>query len=408
MRRLVWLIITTFPVAIVAALSWFGAFTFVNAYMVRGLRCTNDEWTRATLWLSVGMLLWYPTCTEITSRIGRRRTVTLGLGAAALGFAAMAFTRVPALIGPVLAVMGFAVAAHLVAWTPYVAQAGRDKPAQAMTLNAILLNLVAFVAVIAGGQIVATERYRTAFLILAVVCGLCTGAFHVFAKRLEALLRAEPGAEAGGEDRALSMRKLSMKDLADLAKGPLPVILLLGIFAAPFCFHTSNQLFPNLARDVHGFSEGRIATLVGLGRIPSMITLLAIVRIVDRVNIVRTYSVGLFLDGIVLIAVAQAAGPRSVAALYLSFYLCHGLVWAAAFPSINKSVSPRLRDSAFAITCMVEMGAVSAAGAVHHLLLLKVCALPFVFTLCALVTAAAGLALLIYSFTAHSRRRSGA
>ena len=406
MRRLAWLIAATFPVAIVAALAWFGAFTFVNGYLVRGLGRSNADWTAATLWLSGGMLFWYPLFTEISSRLGRRRTVTAGLSAAAASYVALAFVQDPFLIKVALAIMGAAIVAFLVAWTPFVAEAGRDRPGQAIAIAMLVLNVTGSGSLIAGGYIAGSQRYRLMFLVFGTLCAACVIAFHFLAKHIETIVASD--ADHAGREEPVSMRKLTRPDLAALLGGPFFVVVLLGVFAAPFSFHTSNQLFPNLARDVHGLNETHIAMIVGIGRIPALVTLLAISRVVDRINVVRCYAVGLLCDAAMLAVIACAPSAGPVTAAYLTFYLVHGIVWGAALPAVNACATPRLRDSAFAITGMTEVVAIFLAGLVHNRLIVAGRSLPYVFVFCGAITGLAAAGLFAYSFTRHWRNARAA
>jgi MFS family permease len=132
MRRLSLLIAACIPVSLAGTLSWFGAYTFVNAYVIKGLGRSNQDWTVATLWYSAGMIGWYLVCTEISSHIGRRRTVTLGLAATAAGYVGLALLPTIHAVGPILAVMGLTTGANAVAWTPLVAEVGGDRPGRSL------------------------------------------------------------------------------------------------------------------------------------------------------------------------------------------------------------------------------------------------------------------------------------
>jgi len=202
--------------------------------------------------------------------------------------------------------------------------------------------------------------------------------------------------------------KLQWHDVRELVYSAFPVVLLLGICAAPFAFHTSNQLFPNLARDIHHLREDSIARLVAMGRLPAMLTLVLMSPIIDRLNLVRFYGVFLFTDGLLIAAIALSHSTLVAGGAYLVFYLSHGLVWAFALPAINVCVRPRLRDSAFALTAMFEIVGVFLAGVLHNRLIEAGFSLPYVFVVCGVVVGASGLLLLGYSFSGHARRNGPA
>ena len=90
--RLSTLVVATLPVAFAGTVTWFGLYTFVNGYLVKGLGYSNEQWTEATLWFTGGMIVWQLLCTGIAARIGRRWTVTLSLLAGALFYLGLAIT----------------------------------------------------------------------------------------------------------------------------------------------------------------------------------------------------------------------------------------------------------------------------------------------------------------------------
>ena len=402
MNRLTWLIVVTLPLAVVTALSWFGVYTFVNAYLIRGLGWTNEDWTVATLFLTCGMFLWYPLCTEISSRLGRRHTVTLSLIGPTVSYTVLVLFPHPWAIHASMALMGSTLAAYLVAWVPFSAEVVRNRPKQAMAMVAWTLNLVSAITLVIGGRIIVTENYRAMFLGIGAVNVVCLAAFHLLARHVERMIQADsttvdtPLSPSNG----LSLRQLSLKDLSEMARSAMPMVILFGICAAPFSFQSTNALFPNLVRDIHRMDENTIATLVGLGRIPTLITLLGLSYFLDRWNTTRWYGIGLLLDGAAIVAIAFAPGPWSAGGGYLVFYFFHGVVWAAALPAISDCVRPQLRDSAFAITLIAELAAIVFVNLAHNRLLAAGVALPNVFTLCGLVTAAASVVLI-----AHSSRK---
>lgn len=93
-------------VAIIGSMAWFGVYTFVNAYLVTTLGRSDVEWTRSTIWLLSGMFVGQLLSTEVASRIGRRRTVTLALLLASGCFIMLAVLRSILLINMVLGLMG--------------------------------------------------------------------------------------------------------------------------------------------------------------------------------------------------------------------------------------------------------------------------------------------------------------
>lgn len=402
MRRLV---AATIPVAIVAALSWFGVFTFVNAYLVRGLGWTNEQWTQAVLCLTIGMAFWYPVCTELASHIGRRYTVIVCMGSPTLAYGIMLLSQEPWVIYAMMTLMGAATASYLMAWTPLLADAGGDRPGRAMALAAFMLNGISSLCLIVGGRIMATEDYGFALACIAGASLAALVAFIPLSAGLESRPDGQGHAPAKDLNTGFSFRHLTRADIALMLRGPLPLVILFGICSAPFAFQSSNALFPNLSRDVHGMSEDTIATLVGIGRLPTLLSLFVISHLIDHWHPFRCYGAGLLLDGIVILCIAAAAGPGVLAAGYLFFYLAHGIVWGAALPSVSAAVKPKLRDSAFALALVMEIAAIITAGFLHNRLLAWGSTLPQVFAVCGVITLVCGMALLVYSWTSHGQRR---
>ncbi len=406
MKRWFWLLAATTPVAFIASVTWYGAFTFANAYMIRGLGASNAQWTRATLAMSGGMLVWYLLTVEMSALMGRRRTAALGATIASLAYISLPLAREVWLVSVLLALMGFGTAGYLVAWLPYVTHVGGERPGRALTIASITFNLVSGITIFALGPALQAARFRFVFVSTGGICLACLAVFHFAARHLETLAGAatpeeEEPAPAEGP---LSLLKLQWHDVRALVYSAFPIVLLLGICAAPFAFHTSNQLFPNFARDIHHLQEDSIARLVAMGRLPAMLTLVLMSPIIDRLNLVRFYGAFLFTDGLLIAAIALSQSTLVAGGAYLVFYLSHGLVWAFALPAINVCVRPRLRDSAFALTAMFEIIGVFLAGLLHNRLIEAGFSLPYVFIVCGVVVGASGLLLLGYSFTGHARR----
>jgi MFS family permease len=385
--RLYGIVAASIPVAFVGTMSWFGTYTFVNAYVIRGLGGSNQDWTLATLWYPAGMVFWYLVCTEISSRIGRRWTTTLGLAATTFGYAALALGPPVHAIPPILAVMGLTTVGNAVAWTPMIAEAGKARPGQALALSAFVGTAVSVLALLGGGGLIAGGHFARTFAVISGLCAVSLVAFHVISGPLEGEARSQ----------VTSLWRISRADLGLLARGPFLVLLLLGVCMDPFSFHTMNQLAPNLARDLHGFAEGPIGLLVALGRIPALLSLYGVSRVIDRLNVMRCYAIGLLLDGVATVAVGAAQGRWALAGAYLVFYLVHGLVWGTNVAAINKCLPPRLRDSGFAISWLLEILAVFLVGVVHNRLLSSGASLVAVFGICGAILAATSLVVLAYA-----------
>ncbi len=386
------LILASLPGSLVLAIAWYGTYTFVNGYIVKGLGYSNETWTAASLWFSAGMIFWPIVCTEISAKIGRRWTVTLSLLIASFFFLAISFTQNMIVIRFLLALMGFTVAANNVAWLPMVAQVSRKFPGRAFGINQITSALVGIGSMIAAGYVIDRLSYRTGFILFGLTCGICTLIFHVISRPLE---RRQ-------QTKVLPFRKFSRRDLADLGTWPFLILLIAGSGLGVFNYHTINQLFPNLARDFYHLSEKGVGLIVALGRIPTLVILFILVRTIDRLNILRLYGVLMLLAGAMVFLIGRAGGMELGVGLYFAFYLFHGGIWGTEAPAYNASVEPRLRDSAFALMNVVATVALFGAGLVHNRMLALDCSLPVVFSLCGLIGVFGGSVIAVYSFIRSS------
>ncbi|MHB9025913.1 MAG: MFS transporter [Armatimonadota bacterium] len=391
-QQLLRLGLTTIPVSLVGAMCWFGVFTFVNAYLVKGLGHSNAEWTAATLWLIGGILAWQFICTEISAKLGRRGAVTLGMGVSALAFLGFALTANLLAIHLLLALIGMMTAMTSVAWLPMVATIGGERPGLALAVAQWVAALVGAVALIAGGQIIAGGNYRLTFITFAIACAVGAAIFWLLSK---------PFAQQAG-DAVISLRRISGADLRKLATGPFLLVVLLGFFMEPFNYHTANQLFPNLARDVHGLGDASISTIVALGRLPALFTLALLARHIDQLKAPRVYGLAMLLVALWVVTMGQAGSTILLVVAYFGYYLCHGLVWGSNAAAGNAAVEPRLRDSAFALMSIITYVAIFVTGFVHNRLISAGFTLPHVFLVSGLLAAAAGGALFLYSFSRHS------
>lgn len=388
-------ILAALPVTLVTTMAWFGVFQFVNAYVTRGLGYSDEQWTATSLWLTGGMIFWQLICTEISSRIGRRRTVCAAHVTVAIAYVALAFTGDLRVIRAALGMMGFATAATAVAWVPLVAEAGGDRPGRAIAASTLVGSLVGAVTIVAGGYMIAGEDYRAMFLLMAAACAVCAVVFSVLARPLE----------GGAPSKVVSLRQVSRRDLAALVRGPFLMVMALGFCMEPFNFHTTNQLFRNLAAAApFGLGEGQIGAIVGLGRIPALLTLFVMARFIDRISAVRCYGAGTMGVALAVIAMGMSGTTRALGTGFFAFYLFHGIVWASNNAAVNSCVPARMRDSAFAIANVIMTGCIFSVGVVHNRLLAAGMGLDRVFVTCGVIACVGGAALAAYSLLARSQR----
>jgi MFS family permease len=381
------LVMTSLPISVVATLAGFGVFTFVNNYIVNTLGYSNAQWTAASLWLVGSMALWPFLITEITPRLGRRRTVALALACAALFFAAMAFTTSFPVICGLLIIIGLVLPVNVVAWFPMVAEVGGALPGRAIAIHQFIGALVSVVTLWAGKTLLQGMSYQHAFLLFAGVCMLCAIIFARQARPFDAI----------APRRVVGLRQIRREDVRRLLFGPFLVIVLLGLSMEPFNFHTLNQLFPNLARDAHQLSNGAIADVVALGRLPALLSLPIMAWIIDRMRPVQVYGICVLCDAACIIALGLAVGVTPLIFAYLGFYLFHGFVWGSNSASVTAVVPAHLRDAAFALLSVSQLVAVFLVGVFHNRLLTAGMSLPQLFVTCGVIGACAGVGLLLYS-----------
>ncbi len=390
-----WLIAAMVPVNVVGVLSWFGVYTFVNAYVVRGLGHSDVTWTGLTLAYAAGLIFWLIMCSQLSARFGRIVTIRLGLFVGAICFAAMAMVQHVALLAVLLFMTALATAMLDGAWFPMVAEAGGAKPGRAIATNMIIMNVVTAVLLVALGPLVDAARYELTFLLMAGLCAAAAIAFIPISRHLHAT-QADP---------VLAVLHLSRADIGTLARGPFLVLIVVAILVEPFNFHTVNQLLPNLARNVHDLREQSISQIVGLGRLPALLSLTLVAMVIDRSNVRRVYGALLVTVALVIVAMGRAESHATLTACYLTYFFFHGAVWATTGTAINSTVTARHRDAAFAITGIVMMVGQFLAGLLHNRLLAAGFDLPQVFTISPAVTAIGGLCIFIYTFTRHGRMK---
>ena len=388
MKRLLSLLLATLPVSFAGIATWFGLYTFVNGYLVRGLGYTNEQWTETTLWFIGSMIAWQLLCTEIAARIGRRHTVTISLAAAALFYFGMALTDNGWVIRALMALAGFTQAVSMVTWQPLIANYGRERPGRALAISQLVNAGVGAVLLIGGGQIIASASYHNAFLLLGACCALFTLWFHLVSRNF-----------AAGQTEVVSLLRVVRTDWRKLAGGAFLMLTFVGLCLEPFNYLTVNQLLPNLARDAHGLLDKDISALVALGRLPALVSLFVLATVIDRVNALRTYGLGIGLVGMCVIGLGLAPSLTPLIAIFMMYFLIMGTVWGSNAAAVNASVTADLRDSAFALTSILLSIALFGVGFVHNRLLGAGLTVAQVFVISGAVPLVAGAALVIYSFS---------
>ena len=392
------LILAAVPVAITWTLAWFGVFCFVNGYVRHVLGEGTAAWTGLTLWLIGGVVLWQASAAEISARIGRRRTLVGAMALSAFVYAAIPFTRTVAQLGPLLALLGVMHGVFFGVWFPFVASAGRAAPGRAIAGTQLVFNTFSLLGILVGAPVMATGDYRLLFLAGGGTMLVSAVAFALLAAGLDE-----------GTGKVTSIWRLRWADAKTLLHGPFLWIAIVGLMLEPFGFHTVNQLFPNLARTIHGFDEGQITVAISVTRLPALVVLLVLTRVIHRLNACRCYGVGLFLGGanVLLLGLVPAGGTAWLLGLLSLYYAGQGTVWGSNSTAVNAMVPPDLRDAAFALMGLVLMAALLMTGVVHHQLVRAGFSLPQVFVVCGVFGVVSGLVLIWRAGHPDMRRRQG-
>lgn len=231
------ILFSAFPVAIVWTMSWFGVFTFVNTYVIKGLSYSNKDWTGVTLWFVGGMVFWQILCTEISARLGRRLTIFLAMLITSSAFIIIGYLKNLNILGILLFFMGFMPAVFMAVWLPMVAETGENRSGYTLGITQLIGNGIGALTLIIGGWLVSRGNFQKTFIICGAVCCFCSLMFYL----IKFFLKEKK------HEHIVSLLKIKKTDVIDLVKGPFVWIILAGVCIEPFNFHTANQLFPNLA-----------------------------------------------------------------------------------------------------------------------------------------------------------------
>jgi len=105
-----------------------------------------------------------------------------------------------------------------------------------------------------------------------------------------------------------------------------------------------------------------------------------------------------------VVMLGGVGGTGALVAGYVVLYVAYGLVWGSNVASVNASIQPRLRDTAFAIMNLLMMASVFIVGSVHNRMVAAGLSFRTVFMVCGSIGAIGGVMLLAYSFSRHFAR----
>lgn len=383
MTRIQRCLLAALPVSIVETLSWFGTFTFINAYVVGKLAYSDVDWTGLTLWFTGGIIIWQLVMTRVSAGIGRRPVVMSGMLLSSLCFAAIGYTENAIALRGLMFCLGLMHVSFIGVWLPMVAEEGGARPGRALALNQLAFTGISVPALVLGGRLITWLDHDLTFLLCAVLSFLCLAAFYLITRPFG----------AGKSVDAVDLLSMKRTDLAALTAGPFIWILLAGVCMEPFGFHTANHLFPNLARKEFGFSEQAIIAVVASVRLSGLISLYGLASRIDHGTPPRYYGLGLAAAGSAVVLMGLSGSGLFLVIGYVLFYLGQGMVWGANSASVNAGVDPRLRDSAFALMNIFMMVAVFGTGIVHNRLLTAGLSLRMLFVLCGVLAVCGGITL---------------
>ncbi|MFW5798899.1 MAG: MFS transporter [Planctomycetota bacterium] len=388
--------------AVCAAVAWFGVFTFVNQWITVGLGHPTRTWTTVSLYFVAGTVFWQVLSTEISLRLGRRTVLLVAMGVTSTTFLAMPWLTHLPLLKCVLFGLGMMQAFFISAWFPMVVGLGGGKPGRAIAAFQLLNNLATVAMLVVGGQLLQRLGFRVGFLTLGSACLVSTLGFALGTRGL--------GRGAAGGGATVSLFRLRGADVRRLLVGPFILVLLLGVAIEPLHFHTVNQLFPNLADQLHHLDKAQVGTIVGLGRLPALLSLLIMARVVDHVRPGLAYGAGIMVAACGVLVMGFAAGTTVLVLGYLLYYTGHGTVWGSNGAAVNACVGGRLRDVAFSLMSLTLTASAALVGVLHNALVGAGVALDTVFTICAAGGLAGGLLLIVrtlFSGRAQSILRNG-
>jgi MFS family permease len=247
-----------------------------------------------------------------------------------------------------------------------------------------VLTAVSVAALAGGGRLIDRGYYSQTFIALGVLSLLSAVVFHRQWAAMSHIAMDEPA----------GLHRLTRGDLITMLRGRFAAVFVLGLCIEPFYYHMVNQLFRNLAHDLHGLDEAAIGAIVALGRLPSLITIYVVARKIDKGNPSLYYGAGIVCSSLAAIALAWAPGTTLMVACFLFYYFCHGTVWASNIAAANATVPPRLREAAVTILCLGQSACAWLAGVLHAEMLRNNYSIPAVFTASGLIAFASGVALL--------------
>jgi len=374
------------PALITSNIVWFGLYTFVNGYLVHELGKSNEQWTAATLFFTGGMVFVPGLAIELSSRIGRRRVVILGILFGAAFYGLLGFTTSFPAILALMAVASFMPVVGDVALFPLIADVCGEQAGKAFASVMLLSVILMTTSLMAGGYLIEALSFRASFHVFSATCLVCAIAFAFLSR----------GMSVRQQTKVTQLSKLSRSDISTLLRGPFLAILVLGS-SAPCNWHTANQLYPNLGRDIFRLPEHTIAMVVALGRLPALLVLLVLAHRIDRLNAVTVVGLGIGLAGLFVGAIGLAREIWLYVAFYAMYFTAQGVFWGSMSAAVNTSAPTRLRDSAFALMSVVSTVATVLVGLVHNRLLAGGMRLEGVFVVCGTIGCFCGMALAVYS-----------
>ena len=375
------------PVAFSATITWFGVFTMVNAYLVKGLKYTDEEWAGAVLWLTGGIVFWLLAIGAVASKLGRRGTLALALAMAGVGFGVIAMTTQIRVIAPMLGLMAIVQAATSIVFLSLITKHSGHGPGKALAVFQWITTVATIISLVVGGYLMEAGYYRVTFLGIGVLLLTSAAVFYHASRPLAAY----------DSETIVGLFSLNRADRGVFLRAPFLPVILLGICGETWYFVMVNQLFRNLAIDHFAMSESTVGWIVALGRLPSLLSLYYLSHRADHINVRLAYGIGIIAGAICSIGIGWAPTAVMMIAVYSLYFAGQGIVWGVNVSTVSSAVPTRLRESALGLLVIVQMGMALLVGALQKAMLARGYSLKWIFTSCAVLGLISGIALVVYA-----------
>lgn len=378
------------PAAFPQTLCWFGAMTFVNLFITRGLGEPDKTWTTLSLPMIAACAAGGMFTSFLVPAIGGRPTMIMACLVGSAAYLLFAFTRNLVAIAIGLALCGWVAGTTMTTFYSLMLSAVR-LPGVAVSLANVVLGLIAWALLIACGEWIALFGYRPTFLMCAGLMAVSGAAFLGLTHSVRNRFTLVP------EQQIFA---LSRKEWKSLLTGPVLLLLLLGSFGEPLLYHTCNQLTANLFHTVYGKAEDYIGQVTGFSRLFTVVGGLTIGLAFEWLTPHRRWGLGVLMVGGCVIGMGMSGSPVGAICFLMAYQLIYVLIWCSNNVAIVEALGPTRRTIAISLLTTVMSAATVLVGALHRLLLgiwsaEPAAALIRVFVICGILGATCGLVIML-------------